>query len=82
MKKVLWVISMVLAFTPILLAGTRDEQRPPVEILRLMDLLREWDLVKDLDVIRQMEALDRIDVPPAGSGSPKAPRTKSKEGQK
>lgn len=82
MRKVIWAISMLLAVAPLLLAGTRREERPPREILKLMDLLREWDLIKDLDVIKQMEALERADNPPAGPGSPNDPRAKVKEGQK
>jgi hypothetical protein len=81
-RKVIWAISMLLAVAPLLLAGTREEERPPREILRLMDLLREWDLIKDLDVIKQMEALERADNPPAAPGSPNEPRAKVKEGQK
>jgi hypothetical protein len=81
-RKIAWTISLLLVFTPPLLASTREEQRPDREMLRLMDLLRDWDIIKDLDLIRQMDAMDRAENNPVRPASQRDPRGKVKDGQK
>lgn len=82
MRNIIWVISMLWALAPLLSTASLDGERPPGEMLRLMDLLRAWDLVEDLDVIKRMRTLDRPDHSPAGPGSPNDPRAKIEEPQK
>lgn len=82
MRKIAWTISLLLLFTPPLLASTREEERPDREMLRLMDLLRDWDVIKDLDLMRQMDAMDRAQNNPSGSGLQRDSRGKIKDGQK
>jgi hypothetical protein len=81
-KTAIWTISLLLALAPLTSAATAGEERPPREMLRIMDLLLDWDLIKDHEVVRQIEAMNRAENPPAESNSPNDPRAKTKEGKK
>ncbi len=81
MRKIAW-IAFLLLFYSSSFAGTKEEELPNREMLKLMELLREWDMIKELDLMRQMENLDRMEEPGTGANSQDTQRGRTKDRQK
>lgn len=78
MRQIAWILVFLL-FYPAAFAGTREQELPDREMLRIMELLREWEMIKNLDLMRQ---LDNLEDPAAETVSQKAQRGKTKDKQK
>ncbi|TAK02091.1 hypothetical protein EPO44_08570 [bacterium] len=81
MRKIAWIFFLLLFYSSSF-SGTKQEERPDREMLRLMELLREWDMIKELDLMRQMENLDRMEQPGTGASSQDSQRGRAKDRQK
>lgn len=79
MRKTAWIV-FLLVFYSSSFAGTKQEELPNREILKIMELLREWEMIKDLDLMRQLGNLDRMEEPATepGTQNPQRGRIKDK----
>lgn len=81
MRRIAWIF-LLLLFCSSSFAGTKQEELPDRELLKLMEFLREWDMIKDLDMMRQLGNLDRAQEPTAEPGPQQGQRGKTKDKQK
>ena len=81
MRQIAWILVFLL-FYPAAFAGTREQELPDREMLKIMELLREWEMIKNFDLMRQLDNLDRTEDPAAETVSQKAQRGKTKDKQK
>lgn len=82
MRQIAWVTLFLVLFYFSSFAGTKEEELPDREMLRLLELLREWDMIKNLDLMRQLGNLEGTEERPAGETGQKPPRQRTKDGQK
>jgi len=76
-----WVFFLLLFYSSSF-AGTKQEEQPNREMLKLMELLRDWEMIKDLDLMRQMENLDRMEGRGTEPSSQDTRRGRTKDRQK
>ncbi|MBI2987178.1 MAG: hypothetical protein HYY45_10475 [Deltaproteobacteria bacterium] len=81
MRRVAWIFFLLL-FYSYCFAGTKQEELPDREVLKLMELLRDWDMIKNLDLMRQMDQLEPMAEPGTEPASQGSQRRNTKDRQK
>lgn len=51
---------LLLLFYPCAFAGTKEEERPDREMLRLMELFQEWEVIKDLELLSRLKEMQQM----------------------
>lgn len=82
MRQIAWATFFLFHFCFSSFAGTKEEELPDREMIRLMELLREWDMIKNLDLMRQLVNLEGTEEGPADETGQKPPRQRTKDRQK
>jgi hypothetical protein len=80
-RQIAWILFLLLFYSSSL-AGTKEQELPDREMLRIMELLREWEMIKNLDMMQQLGNLDRTEGSTTESGSQYPQRGKTKDKQK
>lgn len=81
MKQAAWIFFLLLFCSPSL-AGTRQEEPPNREMLRLMELLKNWEVIKELELMRQLEKVEQTEEPAAQPAIQTGRRGTTKDKQK
>ena len=76
------VILLIMFFAaPLLLAASKDNERPDKEMLQMMDFLREMEMIRQLDMMKDMQNLENLGDGAKGANAPNNSPTKKKEEQ-
>ena len=81
MRQIAWILFLLFLYSSSF-AGSKQEERPDREMLKLMQLLRDWEMIKNLDLMRQLDKLDRTEDADLEQGSQNTQRGRTKDRQK